>query len=303
MAALCRDHGVTILEVVPSLAAQYVRDLAPLGADLRIRRFLTGGEALTPALVAAVYDALPGCGQVWNTYGPTETTVQVITGAIPHGAGRVPLGRPDHNVHCYVSTVPDEGAIPGAPFHPRQCGVGEPGELLLSGPRLGRGYRGRPDLTARAFVPNPFFDTTADLPPDLRQHYRWAAPAAGWVEGGCGWGGTRRAAALCCPLTATLLLAAPRPLPAPQAGVSDGRPGAVVPRRPAGVSGPHRQPGGEAARWEGASPLKRRPQAHLALLLPRMRPPQPPPAPPPPAPLLSTPAGEDQRRAHGAGGD
>lgn len=79
MAHLCRDHGITILEVVPSLATQYVRDLAPLGqaGQLRIRRFLTGGEALSVALANSVYDALPNCEMVWNTYGPTEVTVQV----------------------------------------------------------------------------------------------------------------------------------------------------------------------------------------------------------------------------------
>ena len=79
MANLCRDHGITILEVVPSLATQYVRDLAPLGqaGQMRIRRFLTGGEALSVALANSVYDALPNCEMVWNTYGPTEVTVQV----------------------------------------------------------------------------------------------------------------------------------------------------------------------------------------------------------------------------------
>lgn len=175
MANLCRDHGITILEVVPSLATQYVRDLAPLGqaGQMRIRRFLTGGEALSVALANSVYDALPNCEMVWNTYGPTEVTVQVITGAIPRGADRVPLGRPDHNVHCYISTYPGEDGEPeGEKFVPRMCGVGEPGELLLSGPRLGRGYRGRPDLTADKFVPNPFYDTTADLPPEIRLHYQ-----------------------------------------------------------------------------------------------------------------------------------
>lgn len=45
---------------------------------------------------------------MWNTYGPTEVTVQVVTGAIPRGATRVPLGRPDFNVHTYVSTFPNE---------------------------------------------------------------------------------------------------------------------------------------------------------------------------------------------------
>ena len=204
MANLCRDHGITILEVVPSLATQYVRDLAPLGqaGQMRIRRFLTGGEALSVALANSVYDALPNCEMVWNTYGPTEVTVQVrrcwagwrglggaawlraaglcdllllpspstmaalraaghrqpgsslahpftspappncilplqvITGAIPRGADRVPLGRPDHNVHCYISTYPGEDGEPeGEKFVPRVRGVGSQGGCVAGVPQ------------------------------------------------------------------------------------------------------------------------------------------------------------------------
>lgn len=84
------------------------------------------------------------------------------------------MGLPDHNVHTYV-VILDEGADPSTA---RLAAVGEPGELLLSGPRLARGYRNRPDLTAKAFVPNPFFEAaTASLPADaevLRPHYRLA---------------------------------------------------------------------------------------------------------------------------------
>lgn len=49
---------------------------------------------------------------------------QVITGAIPRGADRVPLGRPDHNVHCYISTYPGEDGEPegGEKFVPRVRG-------------------------------------------------------------------------------------------------------------------------------------------------------------------------------------
>lgn len=93
------------------------------------------------------------------------------------------MGHPDHNVHTYVVIV-DEEASPtderhAAPPKARLALEGEPGELWLSGPRLARGYRNRPDLTAKAFVPNPFFTAaTAGLPADaealLRPHYRLA---------------------------------------------------------------------------------------------------------------------------------
>ena len=34
--------------------------------------------------------------------------------------------------------------------------IGVPGELFISGPCVARGYLGRPDLTAAAFLQNPF---------------------------------------------------------------------------------------------------------------------------------------------------
>ena len=49
---------------------------------------------------------------------------------------------PDHNVHAYVVAWPgsgDEGARAEAVARPRLCAVGEPGELVLSGPRLALG--------------------------------------------------------------------------------------------------------------------------------------------------------------------
>ena len=105
-------------------------------------------------------------------------STQTITGHITAPFDHITMGLPDHNVHTYV-VVAEEGADPATePQRFRLAAVGEPGELWLSGPRLARGYRNRPDLTAKAFVPNPFFAAaTASLPADaevLRPHYQLA---------------------------------------------------------------------------------------------------------------------------------
>lgn len=104
--------------------------------------------------------------------------LQTITGHVTAPFEHITMGVADYNVHTYVVIV-EEGADPAAePQRVRLAAVGEPGELWLSGPRLARGYRNRPDLTAKAFVPNPFFAAaTASLPADaeiLRPHYQLA---------------------------------------------------------------------------------------------------------------------------------
>ncbi|MDZ5442292.1 amino acid adenylation domain-containing protein [Micromonospora sp. 4G57] len=81
-----------------------------------------------------------------NGYGPTEATV-CVTGYLASGPwdGPVPMGRPlaNHRIHL----VDDDGE----PVPP-----GTPGEVLIGGVGLARGYLGRPALTAEQFVPDPF---------------------------------------------------------------------------------------------------------------------------------------------------
>ena len=139
-----------------------------------IRHVLVGGEALPPALAARFAQRLPGT-HLHNAYGPTETTVdatgtaalllacsRLLTSGGPlklgagtgydvtvefQGGATVPIGRPIANLHCYVL---DERL--------QLVPVGMPGELMVSGIQLARGYLKRPDLTAEKFITNPYSD-------------------------------------------------------------------------------------------------------------------------------------------------
>ncbi|RKH35906.1 amino acid adenylation domain-containing protein [Corallococcus praedator] len=81
-----------------------------------------------------------------NGYGPTEVTVASTLQAVGAVDGeRVPIGRPISNYHVVLL---DE--------HLRPVPEGAPGELCLGGEGVGRGYLGRPALTAERFIPDPF---------------------------------------------------------------------------------------------------------------------------------------------------
>jgi amino acid adenylation domain-containing protein len=81
----------------------------------------------------------------WNLYGPTETnvcTAQMIPDVISSGRTEpYPIGRICPPLHARV--LDEQGEALAA---------GSEGELLISGPGVMRGYFGRADLDARAFL-------------------------------------------------------------------------------------------------------------------------------------------------------
>ncbi|HEV2844207.1 MAG TPA: condensation domain-containing protein, partial [Thermoanaerobaculia bacterium] len=101
---------------------------------------LCGGEALPPALAASLRQRTRA---LWNVYGPTETTVWSTVEQI--GESPVTIGRPIANTGVYVLDAWGNLAPAGVP-----------GELLIGGAGLARGYLDRPELTAERFVPDPF---------------------------------------------------------------------------------------------------------------------------------------------------
>ncbi|WP_198017230.1 non-ribosomal peptide synthetase [Methylocapsa acidiphila] len=141
IAELVARHGVTILHFVPSMLAGFL-DLANLQACASLRHLVCSGEALPPELKSRCQKKLPG--RLHNYYGPTEATIDVS--AWECGAeDDAPIGHPVANTELYIL----DGRLAPAP-------IGVAGELYAAGVQLARGYVGRPDLTAAAFLPNPF---------------------------------------------------------------------------------------------------------------------------------------------------
>jgi len=139
LAAALDRYGATALQATPATWRLL------LDAGWRGRpglKLLCGGEALPRDLADRL---LPLGAELWNVYGPTETTIWSACHRVEPGAAAVPVGRPIANTSLYVA---DRG-FAAAP-------VGVPGELLIGGAGLARGYLGRPDLTAERFLPDPW---------------------------------------------------------------------------------------------------------------------------------------------------
>jgi amino acid adenylation domain-containing protein len=154
---LLRRERVTVAAIAPAMLA--VLDPGDL-PDLRV--VSAAGEAF-PAEVVNRWSAPDRVFH--NGYGPTETTVICVDHECAPSAEPPPIGRPLPNQRAYV--VDRQG---------RPAPVGVPGELLVGGTGVARGYLGRPALTAQRFVPDPFG------PPGARL-YR-TGDLARWTDGG-----------------------------------------------------------------------------------------------------------------------
>ncbi|WP_345624942.1 AMP-binding protein, partial [Streptomyces ziwulingensis] len=137
-------HRVDTVKLVPSHLRMLARDGA-LAAVLPRTLLVLGGEGCPWSLVSEIRRARPDLA-VHTHYGPTEATMMSLVhdvDEVPEArrTGLVPLGRPLPGV---VGRIVDRAGRPQVP--------GVPGELLLGGPGVARGYTGRPDLTAERFA-------------------------------------------------------------------------------------------------------------------------------------------------------
>ncbi len=104
-----------------------------------LRELVLAGEACPQGLLRTWASGR----RIVNAYGPSEAAV-CATFAVLDPDRPVTIGRPVHGVQAYV--LRGDALLP----------PGAEGELVIGGLSVGLGYRGRPDLTAAAFAPNPF---------------------------------------------------------------------------------------------------------------------------------------------------
>ncbi|MGW2836669.1 non-ribosomal peptide synthetase [Streptomyces sp. NPDC001493] len=144
LAAFVDAQRLTDLDITPSHADPLLDLLTPDGGP-RPLTLLVGGEAIGPVLWDRLVAAhRSGLLNAVNVYGPTECTVDATAGWIdepgePHIGAVLPGLR---------MRLLDERLLP--------VGAGGAGELYLAGPRVARGYRRSPGLTAQRFVADPF---------------------------------------------------------------------------------------------------------------------------------------------------
>jgi amino acid adenylation domain-containing protein len=137
-------HGVTILQLVPSMLQVFLEENVS-EADKSLRKVFCGGEAV-PLKLQERFFALMTAG-LQNLYGPTETSIDASSWCCERDSQLdfVPIGRPLGNIQIYLL----DSYLKPVPTY-------APGELFIGGVGLARGYHQRPELTAERFVPHPF---------------------------------------------------------------------------------------------------------------------------------------------------
>ncbi|GLQ87905.1 non-ribosomal peptide synthetase [Dyella flagellata] len=143
---LMREHGVALVEFVPSalqLLLEQIEEDTPLPL---LRHVIAGGETVSPALLRQFKRILPRA-TLYNSYGPTEATIDVtLWDCRPEqDTGFVPLGMPVDNTQLYILDA-----------HGEPVPTGVVGELCIGGRQLARGYMNQPSFTALKFACNPF---------------------------------------------------------------------------------------------------------------------------------------------------
>ena len=138
LARLIIGEKVDLMAATPSFIMGII-DIDEVREALKnIRCYDFGAEAF-PSVLFDKLTAIRQDAVIINGYGPTETTVSCISKVITDGKN-ITIGRPAANVCTYIM---DQTG--------RMLPMGAPGELIIAGDGVGRGYMNLPEKTAESF--------------------------------------------------------------------------------------------------------------------------------------------------------
>lgn len=139
-----RSNEITTVTLPPSILA-----VLPEAELPNLKTIISAGEACTKNIV----NRWGKTRRFINAYGPTESTVCTTANVVDDRvlSDNIPIGTAIDNLHVYVVDA-DMNPVP----------IGVPGELLIGGIGVARGYFERPDLTASKFIPNPWADAPGE---------------------------------------------------------------------------------------------------------------------------------------------
>ena len=139
LAKLMVDAQVDVMSCTPSFLSNCIGLSVMKEAFSNIVSYDMGAEAFPAALFDKIRTASPNA-LIMNGYGPTEATISCTMDPVTD-SGLITIGRPASNVRAYI--MDEHGGI----LPPLL-----PGELVIAGDGVGRGYVGMSELTAEKFI-------------------------------------------------------------------------------------------------------------------------------------------------------
>ncbi len=131
---IVRSKDITTMQATPATWSM----IRNSGSIPRLRNAIVGGDKLEDDDARWM---LANVERLWHVYGPTEATVWSTINRVSNDFESLSLGKPIWNVRLYVVSS-DFDVLP----------ADVPGELLIAGDGLSRGYAGQPKLSAEKFI-------------------------------------------------------------------------------------------------------------------------------------------------------
>jgi amino acid adenylation domain-containing protein len=141
------EFKVSVIHFVPSMFNSFVSYFKAYNNQKKLEslnHIFLSGEALPATLVESFYSSMKTFKTplLVNLYGPTEATVDVsYFNCIENSSQPIYIGKPIDNTKLFVINQ-----------HQQVQPIGVPGELIITGVNLSRGYLNRPELNLEKFI-------------------------------------------------------------------------------------------------------------------------------------------------------